>query len=240
MKKLIGNLFVKREANGKLALYNGKKQISDPKYSSVTCYGNSIVADVNEYMVLIDVTGKELVPDNVYTYIGGCQKGRRLCQAKNKKAVMINAKPVSEWFDNIRLEIGFNVCTQGNEVFMTTANGQERISESYMHIGGFRWAEVLKRSFAPVKDFNKKVGVVDSAGKLCIPCEYDELNKLNQLMFVFKKMTEDGLRYGIIGVNGEKITRGEFDDCQTEGKNIKFHEVAGEWVLYDPYGQRVI
>lgn len=239
MKKLIGNLFVKREANGKFSLYNGKKQISEPKYSSVTCYGNYIVANVNEYEVLIDEYGKELVPDNVYTYIGGCQKGRRICEANNKKAVMINAKPVSEWFDNIRLEIGFNVCTLGSEVFLTTANGQERISESYMHIGMFQWAEVLKRSFAKVKGFNKSVGILDSNGKLCIPCEYEELNKLNQLMYVFKKKSEDGFRYGIIGVNGEKITHGEFDDYETEGKNIKLHDINGEWISYDSYGQRV-
>ena len=250
MRKVYENLYSEQGKNGKYALFLGtvgnkkeKKRISEWKYDRVWKNDVSIFAIVdNNFYVLIDKkTGKELTPDNEYTFISNPHFGIRSCKNIYKKsAILINNKVVSPWYDNIRFEPVCNVVTINGVEFMTTGDGCTRIAGPFAKIGKFSKPNEYMGYYAKAIGINGKIGTIDGAGNTCIPCMNDALYSLGTVFKISQTRSEKGNNwYGLYAINGELITKEYFIDFKLWHGKVEFISVDGESVFYNTLGERI-
>lgn len=248
MRHLFDSFYYERAKTGKYAIYEKStydskvaKPRTEAKYTKIWLSDGAIFASTGNYTVMLDKNDfTELIPDNEYVFISDLHNARRTCINKYKKyAVMINNVPVSPWYDNIRIDGLVNVVTMGENKFLTDAKGITKISEDYKRIGSFENVLALERAFAHVETHNGLVGIIDDLGYEEVPCEYVSLHKLRKEIRVFHKILPNGdHRYGIIAVNGEELTRDEYDEIKYEYGRVFLKSLDGEWHEYNTLGVR--
>lgn len=247
MCKVYENLYSEQGENGKYAIFLGngkvKKRVSEWKYDKIWRNKASVYAIVNKiFYVLIDVeTGKEITSDNEYTFISNPHFGLRVCKnIYRKSAVMINNEIVSPWYDNIRLEAVCSVVTINGLDFMTTGNTCTRIAGPFTKIDRFSKPNEHMVHYANVIGINGKIGTIDEAGNICIPCTNDELYSWGSVFKISRTRSEDGTDwYGLYAINGELVTKEYFVDFKLWHGKVEFISVDGESIFYNTLGERI-
>lgn len=247
MRKVYENVYSEQGKNGKYAVFIGKektkKRVSDYKYDRVWKSNTSIFALVNQiFCVIIDCkTGKELTPDDEYTFISNPHLGIRICKnIYKKKAIMINNEIVSPWYDDVRFEAICNIVTTNGMQFMTSGDGCTRIAGPFAKIGKFSKPNEYMGYYANVIGVNGQMGTIDEQGNTCIPCTNDALYSFGPVFKISKTHSDNGTDwYALYAINGELITKEYFVDFKLWHGKVEFISVDGESIFYNTLGQRI-
>ena len=158
---------------------------------------------------------------------------------KTYYAIEAGGEIISPWFDELTLWPSFNVCKLKGVYFLTSASGKEIISDMYRKMWKFQAINGLGRYFAKVEGLNKKLGTLDSNGKVGIKCDQDVLERVGSAHAVCGKMFEDGMRYGMFAVNGEKTADYMFVKYAIVKGKVVFIKEDGEKYYYSKSGARL-
>ena len=178
---------------------------------------------------------KYCVRDNI------CYGRRRVGIYTDKMYYAVEAcgEVVSPWFEELIICPSFNVCKKKDVYFLTSPYGNEIISAPYRAIGTFRAVHGLGRTFAKVRTLDRKYGTISSEGKVGIACTQDTLELFGAACAVCGKMSEDGMRYGIFAVNGEKIVDYKFASYKISKCKLIMIMSSGECWKYSKLGIRL-
>ena len=181
--------------------------------------------------------------ENQYGFRGEVKYGRRKVgvrrDGKMYYAIEAGGEVISPWFEELTVWSTFNLCKLDGVYFLTSASGKEIISEKYKKIGLLQSVSGLGRYFAKAETLEGKFGIIDSNGKVGIECNQDALQRLGPAHAVCGKMFEDGMRYGIFAVNGEKVADYEFVKYTMDKTKVVMTTSDGKEYYYSKSGVRI-
>lgn len=180
--------------------------------------------------------------DNKYSFVGEYCFGRRIvgiCTDKMRYAIALKGEVVSPWFDKITIMPSFNVCQKDGKSFLTSANGKEVISDEYKEIGRFEKIGIINKYYAKAKNFDGKYGTVCSDGKVCIEFINKELARFGAAYAVCGRKFENGVRYALFAVNGERVCDYEYVKYNKNSQRICFETPEGKTVIYNVWGRLI-
>ena len=177
--------------------------------------------------------------ENNFCFVGEYTYGRRIVGIYTDKmyyGIQIKGEVVSPWFEKLVIMPNFNICQKGKKNFLTSPDGKRVISSEYKEIEDFRKLPMLNRYYAKTEDFEGKYGTVSSEGKTGIECSQEELTRFGSAFAVCGKEFNGQLRYGIFGVDGEKVVDYKYVCYVTNGGKVCLKSPEGELVAYDIFG----